>query len=324
MKDSSEVVASVAAPAMTFFQTPVKAIKSQEDLKKFESSTSYRELMQFIQLSSEAIVGFEMPAISATITSSSSATFPSPSPSSSSCCNTAITEITSFFSKIASWVDEIPPIQQPMRFGNKAFRDWHARLVQEAPFFLAQYLQEHTPDRNSQATCELEYYLCTSFGNETRIDYGTGHETNFLVFLFCLAKLDVLKGGDLKDMITHIFRGYIQVMRKLQQIYMLEPAGTIYITILLHLLLLHIITIIVIYYYCYYHYYCVIILSLTSSLLLLLLLLSLLLLILVSLILLIFDRNLFNTTLKLEQDLMVFGDWMIIIAWSLYLGQLSL
>ena len=68
-------------------------------------------------------------------------------------------------------------------------------------------------------------------------------------------------------------------------------------------------------------------LSLLSSLSLslsLLLLLLLLLLILISLILLIFDRNLFNTTLKLEQDLMVFGDWMIIIAWSLYLGQLSL
>ena len=42
-----------------------------------------------------------------------------------------------------------------MRFGNKAFRDWHARLMKEAPLFLASYLQEHTADRNSIATCEL-------------------------------------------------------------------------------------------------------------------------------------------------------------------------
>ena len=26
------------------------------------------------------------------------------------------------------WVDEIPPIQQPQRFGNKAFRDWFAKV----------------------------------------------------------------------------------------------------------------------------------------------------------------------------------------------------
>lgn len=25
-------------------------------------------------------------------------------------------------------IDEYPPIQQPMRFGNKAFRSWHERL----------------------------------------------------------------------------------------------------------------------------------------------------------------------------------------------------
>ena len=26
------------------------------------------------------------------------------------------------------WVDEIQPIQQPQRFGNKAFRDWFAKV----------------------------------------------------------------------------------------------------------------------------------------------------------------------------------------------------
>lgn len=25
---------------------------------------------------------------------------------------------------MATWVDGIPPIQQPMRYGNKAFKDW--------------------------------------------------------------------------------------------------------------------------------------------------------------------------------------------------------
>lgn len=31
--------------------------------------------------------------------------------------------------QINSWVDEIPPIQQPMRFGNRAFRDFYDRVV---------------------------------------------------------------------------------------------------------------------------------------------------------------------------------------------------
>lgn len=74
------------------------------------------------------------------------------------------------------WIDEIPPIQQPMRYGNKAFRSWHARLVREAP---------HVCERvaGAAAAVELAPYLTECFGNATRIDYGTGHETTFVVFL---------------------------------------------------------------------------------------------------------------------------------------------
>lgn len=223
---SLQDTATAPFPSATItFQKPVKAISSQDDLKKFETSNSYRELLQFIQLCSEAIVGYEMPDLSSNSNQEDSETSATATATISSCSKTAITDITSFLTKISSWVDEIPPIQQPMRFGNKAFRDWHTRLVKEAPLFLATYLQEHTNDRNSQATCELEYYLCTSFGHESRIDYGTGHETNFLVFLFCLMKLEVFKNNDLQEMMTYIFRGYIEVMRKLQQVYLLEPAG---------------------------------------------------------------------------------------------------
>ena len=33
---------------------------------------------------------------------------------------------------------------------------------------------------------ELSYYLCGAFGDERRIDYGTGHEVAFLGVLFAL------------------------------------------------------------------------------------------------------------------------------------------
>ena len=41
-----------------------------------------------------------------------------------------ISLLNSFLENLQVWIDEIPPIQQPMRFGNKAFRDFHARLLE--------------------------------------------------------------------------------------------------------------------------------------------------------------------------------------------------
>lgn len=38
--------------------------------------------------------------------------------------------LNEFLENLKQWIDEIPPIQQPMRFGNKAFRDFHQRLVE--------------------------------------------------------------------------------------------------------------------------------------------------------------------------------------------------
>lgn len=85
---------------------------------------------------------------------------------------------------------------------------------------------------------ELAGYLEESFGNPTRIDYGTGHETTFIVFLCrqtihnlsssvdCLYKLEVIKESDLQSIVLRIFAGYLSVCRHLQRQYMLEPAGS--------------------------------------------------------------------------------------------------
>ena len=34
-----------------------------------------------------------------------------------------------YFAKLNQLLKETPPIQQPMRFGNKAFKDWHDKAV---------------------------------------------------------------------------------------------------------------------------------------------------------------------------------------------------
>lgn len=48
----------------------------------------------------------------------------------------------------------------------------------------------------SQAAIELAPYLTMSFGNPTRLDYGTGHETSFVIMLACLRKLKLLDGPE--------------------------------------------------------------------------------------------------------------------------------
>ena len=52
---------------------------------------------------------------------------------------------------------------------------------------------------------EIKVYLLDSFGSYERIDYGTGHELNFVVFLLCLFKLGVYKPDDFKSLINNVF-----------------------------------------------------------------------------------------------------------------------
>lgn len=120
-------------------------------------------------------------------------------------------------------VDEIPPIKQPMRFGNKAFRSWHARLVLETNIFLDDLLSDQAAAAESAQ--EIAPYILEMFGNTTRIDYGTGHELNFVILFLIFHKLGIVAKKDFQSVILVAFFSYLKTMRKLQTVYMLEPAG---------------------------------------------------------------------------------------------------
>ncbi|XP_078083666.1 serine/threonine-protein phosphatase 2A activator [Mustelus asterias] len=120
------------------------------------------------------------------------------------------------------WIDETPPVDQPSRFGNKAFRTWYSRLEKEAENLVSNVI----PRELSAAVVEASVYLKESVGNPTRIDYGTGHEAAFAAFLCCLCKVGVLKVDDQLAIVFCIFDRYLQVMRKLQKTYRMEPAGS--------------------------------------------------------------------------------------------------
>lgn len=50
-------------------------------------------------------------------------------------------------------------------------------------------IQNALPETYHRAVPEIMPYLVDGFGNSTRIDYGTGHEISFLMFLCCLFKI---------------------------------------------------------------------------------------------------------------------------------------
>eukprot|EP00903_Cladosiphon_okamuranus_P013095 g12214.t1 len=164
--------------------------------------------MGFIRLCNNAVTGMRASALQ---------------PITSDPGRSTVSLVVEMLRQMGSWVDDIPPIDEPMRFGNKAFRLWYQKLEQEAGGMVDTLLQG---TGHEAAAVELVPYLLVSFGHPGRIDYGTGHETSFVVWLCCLFKLDCLTKEDLAPAVLQIFYGYLQVMRRLQSVYMLEPAGS--------------------------------------------------------------------------------------------------
>jgi serine/threonine-protein phosphatase 2A activator len=115
-----------------------------------------------------------------------------------------------WLAKASALIDETPPEElDPQRFGNKAFRKWHAKLCGA--------LEEEDE--------ELVGYFTRAFGDPHRLDYGTGHEAAFLFLMLVLYK----RGKD-TQLLTHFlfatFPQYLKVVRRLRLVYRLEPAGS--------------------------------------------------------------------------------------------------
>lgn len=126
-----------------------------------------------------------------------------------------------------------------LRFGHVAFRDWFDRMKAEC----RQFISVIASTQNIQLQEELYIYLSESFGNRMRIDYGTGHELNFIVFTMGLSYLvekddsskpAPLSSESLKGYVDNhgfdihaLFAShYLKLCRRLQTKFRLEPAGS--------------------------------------------------------------------------------------------------
>ncbi|KAJ9535099.1 hypothetical protein OSB04_un001823 [Centaurea solstitialis] len=184
------------------FQAPAKMIHSDDDIRRFRDSDTSKNFVGFVVALSESIRGRKI----------SDPCHESP----------VVTSIVSILQTLIQFVDEIPPFQQSARYGNLAYRDWHGRMTETADSLTMQFL----PAEMSSATVELSPYFTDSFGNSSRIDYGTGHETNFAAWLYCLARLGIITEEDYQAVVVRVFVKYLELMRMLQMVYSLEPAGS--------------------------------------------------------------------------------------------------
>uniref|UniRef100_A0A8D1GW15 Serine/threonine-protein phosphatase 2A activator n=1 Tax=Sus scrofa TaxID=9823 RepID=A0A8D1GW15_PIG len=125
-------------------------------------------------------------------------------------------------STIDTWGSSTAPVEMPSRRAQTTWSSWVAIYDQEAENLVASVVPTHL----AAAVPEVSVYLKESVGNSTRIDYGTGHEAAFAAFLCCLCKIGVLRVDDQIAIVFKVFNRYLEVMRKLQKTYRMEPAGS--------------------------------------------------------------------------------------------------
>lgn len=130
-----------------------------------------------------------------------------------------VMKVLDMLAELKTLVNDHPPATQASRFGNIAFRNWFDGVK-------LKLIQIHKDWIPSPFAEEVTHYLLHSFGDRMRIDFGTGHELNFLCYLFCLDKLSVVCGYDYDALVLKVFVSYMNIMRLLQSTYWLEPAGS--------------------------------------------------------------------------------------------------
>ncbi|KAJ3188569.1 hypothetical protein HDU85_004283 [Gaertneriomyces sp. JEL0708] len=190
------------------FSTPIKRINDEQTMAKWLRSEAFVRLVDFIQAVNESCKGrkcFE----------GTSQQPPQPA-------GQILVQMVQMLEDMGNWVDEIPPLESPQRFGNKAFKDWCKRLDENAERLTRELLS----DTNASAAAELSAYLAGGFGNGTRIDYGSGHELSFIAWLLGLEMCGVILEADLSTLGLWVFPKYLGLVRRLQRVYMLEPAGS--------------------------------------------------------------------------------------------------
>jgi serine/threonine-protein phosphatase 2A activator len=184
-----------AMPIMSSSASLPYSIQTDADLVAWKTSPGHQLLEKVVGLLTTAVRG---------------------RPRVSSASSPIVIAILETFGELHKLLKEAPAVAQPAPFSNPGFKTWHRLVTENSPRLLAQITSDPEP----------VFYFLLSFGNPTRLDFGSGHELNFLAFIACLFKLNLLHNADAASVVFDVFWGYWDCFQAVQSQYRLEPAGT--------------------------------------------------------------------------------------------------
>ncbi|KAK4054625.1 Serine/threonine-protein phosphatase 2A activator 2 [Microbotryomycetes sp. JL221] len=181
---------------------PQKRIISRAHLQAFIESSTHKDLCTFVQELNDSVIGVKLTDEVQL------------SPVAEALCD--------ILNKVEQVIKQTPPVDNgKSRFGNPAFKQFYDKVAESATQW-----HQTIPTLPRDMIEEVQTYFQESWGNRTRVDYGSGMELNFFAWLLCLRKLDVLTNQDNKAVVIKVFWKYMKVARLLQTEYWLEPAGS--------------------------------------------------------------------------------------------------
>ncbi|KAK0528308.1 Serine/threonine-protein phosphatase 2A activator 1 [Tilletia horrida] len=217
------------AQVLARIQTPVKRLYTDADLVAFQASQAHRIFNLFVARLAEASIG--RPLLSEVPESADGA----------ATLRQGAQRVLKLLAELDQWTRDIEREQGPQRFGNIAFRDWGKRLEERARALHEELLPPHL----HPFIVELLSPFLSSFGNFTRIDYGSGHELSFALWLCLLFRLNFFGSYDAAGSTTaadgetgHLHQeteriiallllpAYLRTVYAIQDRYSLEPAGS--------------------------------------------------------------------------------------------------
>lgn len=194
---------------------PTRVISNDAQLAEFKSSPSYMSLVNFIKDLGDASIGLKLSDVTYPMSlggGAESATSHTPK---------GVAWCVELLDRMQGAINNHPAEPNSSRYGNPAFRNWldvMRRIIPE--------VHRTNPSLPPEHTLEISSYLLNSLGDYQRIDYGTGHELHFVAWLYCLHRVGHFGGAPMAHLSLILFPAYLGLMRSLQRIYWLEPAGS--------------------------------------------------------------------------------------------------